>query len=214
MGDFPEVPTREELYAKVNDWFAATHPDAPEALHPTSAEHAEWRREWLRLRDDLLNAETNRIYWEAYPTGPEKIDPSNPEHDAYEQAWLDIRRWILDNTPDPFGEQEMAEAEVRYREVLEGLGGQLGEDLDPILSEVPDDVRDSLLDAIEGFELEVSNAYKAGEVPELKGDTRWYGTWREFTSASEPAKGVKIRPWAYMQYGRLGAGLESEVRGN
>ncbi len=95
------IPTREQLYELVKARFRELHPSAPTRLSATSAADAEWRAEWMRVRDDVLGDEVNRIYWEQNHDAPHKIDPSNPDHDRFERAWLHIREQILSNQPDP-----------------------------------------------------------------------------------------------------------------
>src|SRR5262245_25674603 len=114
MGDFPAIPTKDELYKRVNDWFYSTHPDAPEPLDARDPAQEQWRRAWTKLRDDLLNAEVDRVYWESYPDAPHHIDPSNPAHQAYQKAWTDIRAWIMDMTPEmaPLEGDALAEAQA------------------------------------------------------------------------------------------------------
>ena len=95
------MPSRDELYARVDEDFRVEFPDAPARLHATSAEHADWRREWLVIRDDLLNAEVNRLYWDRYPGAPHQIDPENPAHREFQEGWWEIRTEILANAPEP-----------------------------------------------------------------------------------------------------------------
>jgi hypothetical protein len=94
------VPTKDELYTRIDQEFHQTYPDAPGQLSASNPAHADWRRKWIELRDFRLNDECNRIYWAEHPNAPVEIEPNNPEHDRYQQSWLDIRSRIMANSPD------------------------------------------------------------------------------------------------------------------
>jgi len=100
-----DVPTREELYAKVNEVYWERFPDAPRRLS-RSDDDAAWRDVWLQFRDLMLNSETNRVYWELFPNAPEKLDPDNPDDNVYVNAWLEIRDAIISNSPLPPGDDD------------------------------------------------------------------------------------------------------------
>lgn len=208
MGDFPAIPTKEELYQKVNEWFYATNPDAPEPLDPTSSEHAEWRRDWLRYRDELLNAETNRIYWEAYPDAPHEIDPSNPDHKPYEKAWLDIRSWILDMTPDmaPADPDDLARAQDA---ALEYVYTGFGEQVEGLQKVLPQDLYLPLSEAAGNAGEAVGVAYRNG----LIGEDTWEGQTVDLTSTEDSTKGVKLMPRARVEKGSVNTWFETELRG-
>jgi hypothetical protein len=121
-----QIPSRDELYGEVDKLFREKHPSAPARLSRTSATHAEWRRDWLEMRDVLLNAVVDRIYWQRHPQAPLQIDPNDPEHDAYRQYWLDIRGAIMGNAPEPedrdgdgLADVDVSGVRARYDYVIE-----------------------------------------------------------------------------------------------
>ena len=206
MADFPEYPTREELYAKVDDWFRQTHTDAPDHLDPSDPSQARWITEWMRIRDELLNAEVNRVYWETYPDAPHKIDPSNPEHHAYQSAWMDIRANILDNGPEiPHPSQQ--EIEDAQTAALESFGVAVREDVDALTHDLPDDLHSPMWEAAEADLEAVEAAYRNG----LIGEAWWWAPGADLTSTSDPSKHVHLRVVARVHAGKVDARLHSVV---
>jgi hypothetical protein len=203
MGDFPAIPTKDELYQKVNDWFYATNPDAPDPLDPKDPAQAEWRKTWMRHRDDLLNAEVDRVYWEAYPNAPHEIDPSKPEHQAYQKAWLDIRTWILDMSPDmaPLEGDALQDAQ---QTALADVRDDLQPHFENISMNSPADLQPSPLETLDAASEQVHTAYKNG----LIGEDLWRGTTTELRSPSEPGRWVKVTPTAKVVNGKVVAELD------
>lgn len=101
MADDYRVPSKEELYALVDERFREAHPDAPERLDAEGDEHAELRDDWGRIHAGLVNELANRIYWDAFPDAPVVIDPHQPGHRRYADAWNDIHAQLLANRPVP-----------------------------------------------------------------------------------------------------------------
>lgn len=98
MGDFP---TRDDLYAEVNNVYRERLPTAPVRLSRAAPEHEWLRQQWLDMRDEVLNQWVNGLYWERYPDGPMTLDPENPDHNDYVNGWIEIRDAIMDNSPLP-----------------------------------------------------------------------------------------------------------------
>ena len=94
------VPTRDELYTRVDQEFHEQYPDAPGQLSASNPAHADWRKKWTDIRDYRLNEECNRVYWAENPDAPTEIDPHNPDHQRFQQSWLEIRDGIMSNSPD------------------------------------------------------------------------------------------------------------------
>ncbi len=67
-----------------------------------------WTENWPQYRDDLLNAQTNRIYWAENPDAPLTIAPENPAHDPFQKSWWSIHEQILGNTPPPLDQGSFA----------------------------------------------------------------------------------------------------------
>lgn len=94
------VPTKDELYTRVDQEFHQQYPEAPGQLSASDPNHTEWRQKWLEIRDMRLNDECNRVYWAENPDAPIEIDPNNPAHDRYQKSWIEIRDQIMANCPD------------------------------------------------------------------------------------------------------------------
>jgi hypothetical protein len=109
------VPTRDELYIRVDQEFHEQYPDAPQKLSAADPAHADWRKKWTDWRDFRLNEECNRVYWAENPDAPTQIDPHNPDHERYQKSWLEIRDQIMANSPDPPNELVFEDlSHVRY----------------------------------------------------------------------------------------------------
>jgi hypothetical protein len=203
VGDFPPIPTKDELYQKVNDWFYATNPDAPEPLHPTDPAQAEWRRKWIRHRDELLNAEVDRVYWESYPDAPHHIDLEKPEHRAYQKAWLDIKAWILDMSPEmaPLEGDALVQA---HQTALADVRADLGSHAENIVMNMPTDLAPSPWEVVDAAVEHIETAYTNG----LIGEDLWRDTTVEVRSASQPGQWVRITPTAKVVDGKVVADLE------
>jgi hypothetical protein len=144
------IPTREELYEAVDREFRSSFPDAPLKLSRSGA-HAEWRTNWLIMRDWLLNDTVNRVYWERYPDAPLKIDPENPDHNPYVNGWLEIRDAIMSSSPLPpedDDDERGGDREIDMSHVRADLNQILIDLLPQIDSEYHDDLRDSFEHAL------------------------------------------------------------------
>jgi hypothetical protein len=92
-----DIPTTEDLYAKVDEMFRSMYPDAPTRLDPNIATHKDWIKSWAWLKESILADEANRVYWATYPDAPTQIDPGNPDHLPYVEAWNAIAEAIRTN---------------------------------------------------------------------------------------------------------------------
>ena len=203
MGDFPAIPTKDDLYKRVNEWFYATNPDAPEPLDPKDPAQAEWRRTWTRHRDDLLNAEVDRVYWETYPDAPHHIDPDRPDHRAYQKAWFDIREQILDMAPEmaPLDGDALQQAqEAALADVRDGLQPHF----ENISMGMPADLEPSIAETLDAAVEQVHNAYKNG----LVGEDLWRGPTVEMRSASQTNQWVRVTPTAKVANGKVVTDLD------
>ena len=186
-----DIPTREELYDKVDDLYHHHFPEAPYKLHATSAEHATWREMWLDIRDRTLVEEVNRIYWARFPDGPVKIDPDNPDHKRFTDGWLAIRDAINESAPmPPVGEDvdESAEEETVRTGVNQSVGTLLLEA--PQFREVVDAACVTAVEVILA-------AAKDGRITRDSGV--FSGAESEHTSTDDPPVKLKLQPkaWRY-----------------
>jgi len=106
------VPSRDELYTRIDQEFHEQHPEAPAKLSASDPAHAAWRQMWTETRDFRLNDECNRVYWAENPDAPVEIDPHNPDHARFQQSWIAIRDQIMSNSPD--APDELAFEDLSY----------------------------------------------------------------------------------------------------
>lgn len=94
------IPTRDELNAEVDRQFRDHFPSAPERLDPDDPAHEGMVKEWVVIRDDVLNDWTNEVFYDFFPEigRGNKIDPNNPEHAAYIDYWNDIHSQIKEGS--------------------------------------------------------------------------------------------------------------------
>ncbi len=167
-----EVPTREEIYAQVDERFRASVPDAPAKLSGTKPEHEWYRQQWLEIRDQAVNDWTDSLYWARYPDGPEKIDPENPDHNRYVNGWIEIRDAIMSNSPLPPVDDE--DLVVDMSPARWGIQQSLHEILAEVPSELHNDVRafgDEAVDLIyEAYHLSVVGRSR---------DSAWSSDWHD-----------------------------------
>jgi hypothetical protein len=76
------VPSKDELYTRIDQEFHEQYPDAPGQLSASDPAHSGWREKWIEIRDFRLNDECSRVYWAENPDAPTEIDPSNPDTHA------------------------------------------------------------------------------------------------------------------------------------
>ena len=107
------VPTKDELYTRIDQEFHQQYPDAPGQLSASDPAHADWRKKWIDIRDMRLNDECNRVYWAENPDAPTEIQPNNPDHNRFEKSWLEIRERIMANSPDA-PDHQMAFVDLSY----------------------------------------------------------------------------------------------------
>jgi hypothetical protein len=188
-------PTREELYAQVDEWFRRDHPDAPARLSADAPGHAEWREDWLRMRDVLLDEIVNRAYWDMHPDAPIKIDPDNPAHERYEAIWLALRQAILVNAPEPpldAGEIDVSQLRSMCYELVAYRW-------DEIREELHSDIRATIETMIDNY----VTAVRDGTAPNI-----WESGIVELTSNEDPDHKVKIQLHAMFYQGHHTGGLD------
>lgn len=166
------VPSKDELYTRVDQEFHEQYPDAPGQLSASNPAHADWRQKWIEIRDFRLNDECNRVYWAENPDAPTEIDPNNPDHNRYEKAWIEIRDRIMANTPD--APNEMAFVDLSY--IRYGINNWFVA-IDAHLRHVKPDVEAWLDTAI----AEVEQAHRDGKIVHGQHEY-WDGTPRVFAT--------------------------------
>src|SRR5580765_5752849 len=109
------LPTRDQLNAEVDRRFFEQYPDAPARLDPNDASQTAWVNAWLTIRDDVLNAWTNTVFFSFFPAAGQ-LDPNNPGDATLIEYWTDIRDQIRDGVPgryswtgDPAASQQGAQ---------------------------------------------------------------------------------------------------------
>jgi len=197
------VPTKDELYTRVDQEFHQQYPDAPGQLSASDPAHADWRKKWIEIRDYRLNDECNRVYWAENPDAPTEIDPNNPDHNRFEKSWLEIRERIMANSPD--APDQMAFVDLSY--VRWGINNwfvMADDNLRHMKPEV-----ESWLDVAVA---EVEQAHRDGRIVHGQNE-HWEGTPRVFqTGRTAPsAESFKLTPTAsYDESGQLWGYVDAE----
>jgi hypothetical protein len=192
-----EYPTREQLYAEVDDWFRSERPDAPATFSKDAPEHAELRKEWIGIRDVILAEYVNRMYWELYPDAPVKIDPADPAHQRYEQAWLQIRDQIMSAAPMPpvhEGELDLSRVRASCFELMAYSWPQIREELHSDLRATVETMVDAYRSAI--------------EEGRIAPDASWKSDVVEIVSNEDPEHKVRLQLFAVFYQGVYDGGLE------
>ena len=197
------VPTKDELYTRVDQEFHQQYPDAPGQLSASDPAHADWRKKWIEIRDFRLNDECNRVYWAENPDAPTEIDPNNPDHSRFEKSWLDIRERIMSNSPDAPNDTVFVDLSyVRY-----GVNNWFVA-IDNHLRHMKPDVEAWLDVAV----AEIEQAHRDGRIVHAPNEY-WEGTPRVFpTGRTAPsAENIKLTPRAqYDTDGVLWGGVEAD----
>ena len=197
------VPTKDELYTRIDQEFHQEYPDAPGQLSASDPAHADWRKKWIDIRDMRLNDECNRVYWAENPDAPTEIDPNNPEHNRFEKSWLEIRERIMANSPD--APDEMAFVDLSY--VRWGINNwyvMVNDNLRHMKTEV-----EAWLDVAVA---EVEQAHRDGRIVHGQNE-HWEGTPRAFqTGRTAPSpESFKLTPTAsYDASGQLWGYVDAE----
>jgi hypothetical protein len=197
------VPTKDELYTRVDQEFHQEHPEAPGQLSASDPAHADWRRKWLEIRDFRLNEECNRIYWAENPDAPIEIDPNNPDHARFQRSWLEIRDQIMANSPD--APDQLAFVDLSY--VRYGVNNWFTA-IDDRLRHMKPEVEAWLDQAV----AEIEQAHHAGRIVHGQHEY-WVGTPRVFhTGRSAPSvESFTLTPKAhYEPDGQLWGGIDAE----
>jgi hypothetical protein len=205
-----DLPTREELYAKVDAQYHEHFPEAPYKLDATSAEHETWRQYWLEIRDATLNEEVNRVYWERYPDGPLKIDPDDPDHKQYVDGWLEIRDAIMDSAPLP--PIEDADEPVGDDSARDQIRTGIYQSAGTLIDFAPDEFRVAIeANAAAAVEIVVA-AESEGKLP--VGGTEFVGAEAEYSTSDSPPVTMTITPRAHRgSDGRIQASLSYDLSG-
>jgi len=185
------VPTKDELYTRIDQEFHEQYPEAPGQLSASDPAHADWRQKWLAIRDYRLNDECNRVYWAENPDAPTEIDPNNRDHDRFEKSWLDIRERIMANCPD--APNDLAFVDLSY--IRYGVNNWFVM-IDRHLHHLKADVEAWLDVAV----AEIEQAYRDGKI--VHGEHEfWYGTPRVFpTGRTAPSvESITLTPQAQFQ---------------
>lgn len=197
------VPTRDELYTRVDQEFHQMYPDAPGQLSASNPAHADWRTKWIELRDMRLNEECNRVYWAENPDAPVEIEPNNPAHDRFQKSWIDIRDRIMANCPD--APDQLAFVDLSY--VRYGVNSWFS-DIDRFLHHMRPEVEAWLPQAI----AEIEQAHHDGKIVHGPNEI-WLGTPKVFhTGRTSPAvESFTLIPKAsYEADGQLWGGIRPE----
>jgi len=116
------VPTRTELHTEVDRQFHKRHPEAPKRLDDGDPAQATLVKEWLELRDAVVNEWTDRVFFERFPTAG-KLDPDDPRDEKLIEYWLDIRNQIRDDAKPRYDWDTKAPAKLKS--VTADSGGYL-----------------------------------------------------------------------------------------
>jgi hypothetical protein len=192
-----DYPTREQLYAEVDDWFRSERPDAPAKFSKDAPEHEALRKEWVGIRDVILAEYVNRVYWEVYPDAPIKIDPADPAHDRYEKGWLEIRDQIMSAAPQPpvhEGERDLSRIRASALEHIEYR-------LTEIREELHSDIRATI-------ETMVDNYRSAIETGAIGPTDSWKSDLVEVISNEDPEHKVQLKLFAVFYQDVYDGGLE------
>jgi hypothetical protein len=183
------VPTKDELYTRVDQEFKMMYPEAPGQLSASNPAHADWRQKWIEHRDFRLNEECNRVYWAENPDAPVEINPNDPAHDKFQRSWLEIRDKIMANSPD--APDQLAFVDLSY--VRYGVNSWFTA-IDDKLRHVKPDVEQWLPEAI----AEIEKAHHDGKI--VQGQY-WYGTPKVFpTGRTSPSvESIKLTPRAHYE---------------
>ena len=192
-----EYPTREQLYAEVDDWFRSERPDAPATFSKDAPEHEALRKEWIGIRDVILAEYVNRVYWELYPDAPIKIDPADPAHDRYERGWLEIRDQIMSAAPQP----PVHEGELDLSRIRASCLEHIEYRLDEIREELHSDIRATVETMVDNYR----TALRDGTV---SSDDQWRSGVVEITSNEDPGHAVKLQMFAVFYNGVYDGGLD------
>lgn len=176
-----EWPTREQIYAEVDEMFRREHPMAL-PLTRDGKDDEPLRREWLSMRDWVLNEHVNRVYWEMYPDAPVKIDPDNPAHDQYERGWIEIRDRIMSLAPQPpINDGEIDLSHVRSSAL---------EHLEIVLYQIRPELHSDLRATIETFVMRYAEHVQDG------GNDSWESDVVEIPSNEDPEHKVRLQLFA------------------
>jgi hypothetical protein len=197
------VPSRDELYTRIDQEFHQQYPDAPGQLSASDPAHADWRKKWIEIRDFRLNDECNRVYWAENPDAPTEIDPKNPDHERYQKSWLEIRDQIMSNSPD--APNELAFVDLSY--IRYGVNNWFVA-IDSHLRHLRSEVESWLNDAV----TEIEKAYHDGRI--VHGEHEyWTGTPRVFpTGRTAPSvENITLTPKASFEPdGVLWGGVDAD----
>jgi hypothetical protein len=183
------VPTKDELYTRVDQEFHMQYPEAPGQLSASDPKHADWRKKWIDIRDFRLKEECNRVYWAENPDAPVEIEPNNPAHDRFQKSWIDIRDKIMANSPD--APDQLAFVDLSY--IRYGVNNWFTA-IDESLHFLKADVQAWLNDAV----AEIEQAHHAGKI--VQGDY-WVGTPKVFqTGRTAPSvESITLKPRAHYE---------------
>jgi hypothetical protein len=187
-----EPISRTELYERVDARFREVHPNAPARLDAHSEAQAQWRTDWIKIRDHMLNEEVDRVYWDRYPDAPLQIDDHNHDHQKYKRAWLEIRDEVMFNAPEPgdvtLGPVGAGSDEIDLSYVRSGVYESLVEELPTLKPELHDEIHSSLETAIAA----VGKAAEGG----LIGPNGWESpTYSVRDGMSEHGASFSVRAW-------------------
>jgi hypothetical protein len=195
LGTMAEWPTREQIYARVDELFRMEYPDAPAQLSATDPGHANWREAWLRYRDVVVNDVVDRAYWDEHPDAPVQIDPNNPDHQRYQATWLALRELILSNTPEP----PLEAGEVSASDLRNNCLELISYSWDQIRTELHSDIRATVETMIDSY----LTAVRDGTAPD-----QWLSERVVLTSNEDPEHKVHLQVRAFHYQGRHTGGLE------
>jgi hypothetical protein len=197
------VPTKDELYTRVDQEFHTQYPEAPGQLSASDPSHADWRQKWIDIRDFRLNEECNRVYWAQNPDAPIEIEPNNPDHDRFQKSWIDIRDKIMANCPD--APDQMAFVDLSY--IRYGVHNWFTA-IDDKLRHMKPEVEAWLDVAV----AEIEQAHRDGKIVHGQHEY-WEGTPKVFeTGRTSPSpESIKLTPKAnYEPDGVLWGGIDAE----